>query len=127
MARAPHNGQSQGTGSPGSLAAESGRAPSRRLSLAPGEILFRQGDDSDLVYMVESGRIETYRERPGGSDEPRARFGPGESFGRPAPLHSAPRTECARAVETTVLLAYEPQAFRTRQDSVPRPGNQRSI
>jgi CRP-like cAMP-binding protein len=38
----------------------SGVAKPRRFSLAPGEILFRQGDDSDLVYEVESGRVETY-------------------------------------------------------------------
>jgi len=86
----------------------------RRLSLAAGEILFRQGDDFSVAFLVESGRIETYRERSDGPDEPRARYGPGESFGLPAPLNPGSRSESARALETTVLLACDPQTLRTK-------------
>lgn len=86
----------------------------RRLSLAAGEILFRQGDDFSVAYLVESGRIETYRERSDGPDEPRARYGSGESFGFPAPLNPGFRSESARALETTVLLARDPQSLRAQ-------------
>jgi len=37
----------------------------------------------------------------------RLSLGPGESFGRPAPLHPPAYAYSARAVETTVLRAYE--------------------
>lgn len=88
----------------------------RRLSLAPGEILFRQGDEFSFAYLVESGRIETYRERPDGSDEPRARHGPGEVFGLPVPLVRSARSESARAIETTVLLISDPRSLRSRRN-----------
>ena len=38
------------------------RPGSRRpVTLAAGQVLFNQGDDSDLVYVVESGEVEIYR------------------------------------------------------------------
>lgn len=85
---------------------------SGRISLARGEILFRQGDDADYVYVVERGHIETYRERDDGTEDTRARFGPGEYFGDRQPLGTLSRTTSARATETTVLARYRPQAFR---------------
>ena len=84
----------------------------RRVSLAAGEILFYQGDDPDLVYVVESGRIEVFRERAGGEEEIRADFGPGEYFGELGPMLSLPRSATARAREDTELMGFGPQAFR---------------
>lgn len=84
----------------------------RTLSLAAGERLFRQGDHSDLVYVVERGQVEVYRERVDGSEELRATFGPGEYFGELGPLLSLPRAASVRATETTVLTSYGTDAFR---------------
>lgn len=94
------------------LAAERYGEVAGRISLARGEILFRQGDETDYVYLVERGRIETYREREDGTEETRARFGPGEYFGDRQPLGTLARTISARATETTVLARYRLQAFR---------------
>ena len=41
----------------------------QEVSLAAGQLLFEQGDDSDLVYMVESGEVETFRLHADGSEE----------------------------------------------------------
>ena len=84
----------------------------RKISLQQGEILFEQGDDSDFVYVVESGTIEVYRERADGSEEPRATFGPGEYFGELGPMLSMPRSASARAREPSSVTGYGPQAFR---------------
>ena len=89
----------------------------RTLSLAAGESLFRQGDHSDLVYVVERGQVEVYRERVDGSEELRAIFGPGEYFGELGPLLSLPRSASARATETTVLTSYGTDAFRAWRGS----------
>jgi putative ABC transport system ATP-binding protein len=89
--------------------------PAHTLTLAAGELLFRQGDDSDLVYVVERGQVEAYRERPDGSEDLRALFGPGEYFGELGPLLSLPRSASVRAIETTLLTSYGPQAFRAWQ------------
>jgi putative ABC transport system ATP-binding protein len=43
------------------------RQPSQVLMNA-GDVLFRQGDASDLVYTVNSGELEIYRELEGGAE-----------------------------------------------------------
>jgi len=90
---------------------------SRKVSLSPGEILFRQGADPDLVYVVESGSIEVFRERSDDSEEPRAVFGAGEYFGELGPLLGLSRSATARARERTELTGFGPQAFRRWQAS----------
>ena len=90
---------------------------SREVSLAQGEILFRQGDDPDLVYVVESGRIGVFRELADGGEEHRADFGPGEYFGELGPMLSLPRSATARASEATKLVGYGQQSFRRWQRS----------
>ena len=35
--------------------------PPEQVELAPGEVLFTQGDPGDLVYVVESGEVELVR------------------------------------------------------------------
>ena len=53
---------------------------SEDVSLAPGEVLFSQGDSGDLVYVVEEGEIEIVRVRGDRSEEPLARVGPTQYF-----------------------------------------------
>jgi putative ABC transport system ATP-binding protein len=92
---------------------------SRKVSLDPGAVLFEQGDEADWVYVVDSGRVEVYRERADGSEEVSATFGPGDYFGELGPLLSLPRSASARAVEATVLTAYAPQEFRRLRWTTP--------
>jgi putative ABC transport system ATP-binding protein len=87
------------------------------VKLNAGEILFRQGDDPDFVYVVKKGEIEVFRELAGGAEEHRASFGPGEYFGELGPMLSLPRSATARAVEDTELVGYGLQAFRRWQRS----------
>ena len=47
---------------------DSAREP-QPVTLTAGQVLFSQGDDSDLVYMVESGEVEIYRTREDGTEE----------------------------------------------------------
>jgi putative ABC transport system ATP-binding protein len=87
----------------------------REVRIAAGEILFRQGAAPDLVYVVESGGVEAFRERADGSEEHRANFGPDEYFGELGPLLKLPRSATIRAREDTVLKGLGPQAFRRWQ------------
>ena len=91
----------------------------RDVTLAQGEFLFRQGDPSDLVYMVESGEIEILRERDDGQEEHVTVIGPGGYFGELGPMLNLPRSASARALRPTVLTGCSVQQFRTM-----RPGNQ---
>jgi putative ABC transport system ATP-binding protein len=80
--------------------------------LAAGEVLFRQGDPGDLVYVVESGAVEVYHELYGGGEEHLTRLGPGQYFGELAPLLRLPRSASVRAVDDTVVIGHTLQAFR---------------
>ncbi len=87
--------------------------PGVHRSLQQGEILFRQGDPGDLVYVIESGCVELSRDRTDGTGEILATYGPGTYFGELAPLYGLRRSAGARATETSHLTGYSASRFRT--------------
>ena len=46
-----------------------------------GEVVFREGDDSDTCYVVNAGHARAIREHPDGRQITLATFGPGDIFG----------------------------------------------
>jgi putative ABC transport system ATP-binding protein len=68
------------------------------VRLAAGEILFRQGDLSDLVYVVDEGDVELVRVLADGGEEILARHGQGEYFGELGPMFRLRRSATARAI-----------------------------
>jgi putative ABC transport system ATP-binding protein len=85
---------------------------SRRRELRAGEMLFEHGDLSDLVYIVDEGRIALTRERPDHTEELLRTVGPGEYFGELGPLLRLPRSATARALTRTLVTGYPPQDFK---------------
>jgi putative ABC transport system ATP-binding protein len=87
--------------------------PPRRVELAPSEVLFRQGDAGDLVYVVDEGAIEIVGERAdGGEDLIRTIPAPGY-FGELAPMFGLRRSATARAVDRpTVVTGMGLREFR---------------
>ena len=67
---------------------------------------------SDLIYVVETGEVEVFREVAGGGEEVLAQLGPGRWFGEIGPMLGLPRSASARATETSTLTGYGLQAFR---------------
>jgi putative ABC transport system ATP-binding protein len=86
--------------------------PPERVALQPGQVVFEQGARSELVYMVEEGRVEVVRELAGGGEELVALLGPGRYFGELGPLFGLRRSATARAVEHAVVVGYTPGDFR---------------
>ncbi|HUJ65851.1 MAG TPA: cyclic nucleotide-binding domain-containing protein [Acidimicrobiales bacterium] len=86
----------------------------RVVALDQGQIRFRQGDPSDLVYLVQSGEIEIVRERDDGSEERVTLLGAGQYFGELGPMLNLPRSATARAAQPTVLTACSVQQFRAQ-------------
>jgi len=96
-------------------AADTSRPP-ERVDLAPGEVLFEQGDPGDLVYVVESGDIEIFRVRDDGTDELMTEIKPGGYFGELAPIFGLRRAAGARAGRAPVVLTgYNLRDFRQHQ------------
>jgi putative ABC transport system ATP-binding protein len=85
-----------------------------RVTVAAGEVLFHQNDQSDCVYVVERGAIDIIRILSDGSEDPVASILPGSYFGELGPLFGLRRSATARAAEKSVLTAYSPHEFRKR-------------
>jgi CRP/FNR family transcriptional regulator, cyclic AMP receptor protein len=84
-----------------------------RRDLASGEILFRQGDPSDWVVLVRSGRVEVLRETGGDSillGTARA----GEFIGEMGVLEARPRSATVRAATELEVELIERTAFLER-------------
>jgi putative ABC transport system ATP-binding protein len=84
----------------------------RDVTLEAGQYLFRQGDPSDLVYIVQSGEIEILRDKADGSEERLTVIGAGGYFGELGPMLNLPRSASARALTPAVLTGCSVQQFR---------------
>lgn len=65
---------------------------------APGDVLVREGEESDLFYVIASGRVEVTQ-----ADRVLRQEGPGEYFGEIGLLRDVPRTATVTALEDTVV------------------------
>ena len=86
--------------------------PTRSAVLAAGDVLFAQGEPSQLIYVVEEGEIELFRPLADGGEEVLSRRGPGTWLGEMGPMLGLPRSATARAVEPSRLTGYGLQEFR---------------
>jgi len=86
--------------------------PPAKVSVAPGETIFEQGDRSELVYVIDEGQVAIERTLADGAVEPLATLGPGDYFGELGPLLGFPRSATARAAGEVRLTAYNVRDFR---------------
>jgi len=87
-------------------------AQARRVRVAAGAVLMREGSPADGLYLVLRGRLEVSK-TGSGEELLLAHLGPGAFLGEMALLGGAPRSATVRAVRGTELLVIEPAAFRT--------------
>jgi putative ABC transport system ATP-binding protein len=84
-------------------------------SLGPSEVVFEQGDASDLVYVVDTGEVDIVRHRIGGGDELVSQIAAGHYFGELAPLFGLRRSATARAGSSgATVTGYGVGEFRRR-------------
>ena len=92
---------------------QAGTAPAATtVRYLAGEVVFRQNDHADLVYVVEQGEVEVYRELADGGEEPLATLGAGQYFGELGALLGFPRSASVRVTRDAVLRALPPNEFR---------------
>lgn len=90
--------------------------PPEHVSLAPGQVLFRQGDPGDLVHVVDTGAVELVRERADGIEELFDVVEPSGYFGELAPMFGLRRSATARAASVpTVLTGMTVRDFRAQR------------
>jgi MFS family permease len=78
-----------------------------RVEVPSGDVIMREGDESDLFYVIESGRVQV----TAADGHVLREEGPGDYFGEIGLLRDVPRTATITATESTVLLALEREDF----------------
>jgi CRP/FNR family transcriptional regulator len=70
-----------------------------------GEVVFREGDESDTCYIVRSGHARAIREHSDGRSITLANFGPGDIFGELAMFDSERRSATVDALDSMEAIA----------------------
>jgi CRP/FNR family cyclic AMP-dependent transcriptional regulator len=73
-------------------------------SFAVGEVIFKQGEPGDAMFIIQSGRVRIYAEREGEKQLTLNVYGEGDFFGEFSIIDGEPRSASAEAVESTDLL-----------------------
>lgn len=83
-----------------------------------GEMIFRQGDPGEHMYIIQAGKVEVYLPTPKG-EKSLAFFGSGDFFGEMAIIDHAPRSAFARAAEETRVIMLDERTFDLHVQSNP--------
>jgi NADH dehydrogenase len=82
-----------------------------REHFEPHEVIFRQGDRGDRLYVIVEGEVELFQEAAGQPPHLLARLGAGECFGEMALVNDKPRMATARSITRANLLSVDRHAF----------------
>ena len=82
-----------------------------REHFEPHELIFRQGDRGDRLYIVVDGEVEVVKEEPGKEEVSLARLGPGECFGEMALVSDLPRMATVRCRTSVNVLTVDRDGF----------------
>ncbi len=91
-----------------------------RVVLETGEVLFRQGDAGNELYLVRSGRVLISLSPPDGELIEIRRFEAGAFFGEMAIFEDRERSADCTALEPTELLSLPKDEFFTFMEAYPR-------
>jgi signal transduction histidine kinase len=82
------------------------------VSVPTGELVLREGDQGDSLFVVLDGQLEVTK-RQGSQDVLLALYKPGQFFGEMALLEQAPRSASVRTLQESRLLVISQGAFQT--------------
>ena len=82
------------------------------VSIPAGELVLREGDQGDSLFVVLDGELEVTK-RQGSQDVLLALYKPGQFFGEMALLEQAPRSASVRTLQESRLLVISQVAFQT--------------
>ena len=82
-------------------------------------LLFHEGDDSDYMYTIVTGRVKVFKTTARGTDVILELFGPGDPVGAVAAYESRAYPASAIALEPTTCLLIPRQAFFSLLEAYP--------
>ena len=77
----------------------------RLVKLSPNQLLFREGDTEDDVFVISSGHVRLAMNIPGRGDVPFLTAGPGDLVGWSGLISDGRMTATATTVDETTLIA----------------------
>jgi CRP/FNR family transcriptional regulator, cyclic AMP receptor protein len=80
------------------------------ITVNPGDCVFKEGDDGDKMYIIQSGNIRISKILEG-TDHELAVLGKGDFFGEMAIVTNEKRSATAVSLNKTDLLAFDKQGF----------------
>lgn len=83
------------------------------LSVNSGQVIFREGDESDAIFLVLNGRLRLVEDRKEGGVNLRAEFGQGESVGELEVLTESVRPGTLHAIRDTELVKFPRTLFNS--------------
>ncbi len=81
---------------------------------ADGDVIARQGEVGDCMYVVQRGQVEIILQRPDGSETGLGIIEEGDLFGEMAILEKLPRSATARAIGEARVLTVDRRTFLRR-------------
>jgi hypothetical protein len=81
------------------------------MEVAPGEVIVKQGDVGDALYLIEEGQVDVLVSRPGGDFINVRQLGPGEYFGEIGLLSGGLRIATVVTASPTKLLRLTRETF----------------
>ena len=91
----------------------------RRLTLDSGTIVLREGDASDSLYVIVTGRVRVSREPAPGQVIELEVLGAGSFFGELALLDSGPRSATVATMTACTVLVIDKRLFATLMHEAP--------
>ncbi len=76
-----------------------------------GEVLFREGDEGNELFIVKSGAVASTIRLPDGGERQIAQFKAGNFFGEMSIFENAPRSATCRSMEKSSLLGLHEKDF----------------
>lgn len=83
------------------------------LSVNSGQVIFREGDESDAIFLVLNGRLRLVEDRKEGGVSLRAEFGQGESVGELEVLTESVRSGTLHAIRDTEIVKFPRTLFNS--------------
>lgn len=90
------------------------------VELAGGEVLFREGDPSDALYVLISGRLQAIVSGADGLPQSVGEIGRGESVGEMGVFSGQPRRATVAALRDSVLARVELSTFHAVIEAAPK-------
>jgi len=84
-----------------------------------GEVVFHEGDESDKLYIVDTGQVSVFRQDPAGLQVIVRLLGPGRFFGETGVLRGEPRNATVRANTNTTFFIIEKENCEEMMERLP--------